>query len=210
VYKVGFIIGNGESRQDFDLERLRGKGTIMGCNALYRDFIPDVLMAVDQRMIVEIARSEYAKNNYFVIPSNRIGRTKSTYKVYGAVMKEFNTCGGAVMHLAGMMKLDLVYLLGIDCYGGNVYYGTEGYQRNLKDDRYNTFVRYFEKAFVRYPNTKYINLTKDGQDGITRRFKHKPLNYDTLDLDEFINNLDRFPHQEPIYYHDEYRKTKTT
>ena len=42
-----FCIGNGESRQGFDLEKLRQHGTIYGCNAIYRDFMPDVLTAVD-------------------------------------------------------------------------------------------------------------------------------------------------------------------
>ena len=42
-----FIIGNGESRKGFDLANLRQHGTIYGCNAIYRDFMPDVLTAVD-------------------------------------------------------------------------------------------------------------------------------------------------------------------
>ena len=42
-----FCIGNGESRKDFDLETLRPHGKIYGCNALYRDFTPDVIIAVD-------------------------------------------------------------------------------------------------------------------------------------------------------------------
>ena len=53
-----FIIGNGKSRIGFDLNQLRGKGTIYGCNALYRDFMPDVLIATDDRMREEIELSE--------------------------------------------------------------------------------------------------------------------------------------------------------
>ena len=34
-------------RQGFDLEKLRQHGTIYGCNAIYRDFMPDVLTVVD-------------------------------------------------------------------------------------------------------------------------------------------------------------------
>ena len=44
--KKVFCIGNGNSRKDFNLESLRGKGKIYGCNALYRDFKPDVLISV--------------------------------------------------------------------------------------------------------------------------------------------------------------------
>ena len=50
-----FIIGNGESRKDFDLTQLRKHGKIYACNAYYRDNpLPDVLVAVDSTMTHEI------------------------------------------------------------------------------------------------------------------------------------------------------------
>jgi len=50
-----FIIGNGESRKDFDLTKLREHGKIYACNAYYRDNpLPDVLVAVDSTMTHEI------------------------------------------------------------------------------------------------------------------------------------------------------------
>ena len=58
-----FLIGNGESRIDFDLTQLRKYGKIYGCNALYRDFTPDVLVAVDQGISHEIYQSGYSKEN---------------------------------------------------------------------------------------------------------------------------------------------------
>ena len=56
-----FCIGNGESRKDFDLEKLRPHGKIYGCNALYRDFKPDVLISVDNGIMHEIYQSGFAK-----------------------------------------------------------------------------------------------------------------------------------------------------
>ena len=49
--KQVFIIGNGESRIGFDLEKLRDYGKIYGCNMLYEEFTPDVLVAVDERIM---------------------------------------------------------------------------------------------------------------------------------------------------------------
>ena len=60
-----FCIGNGESRKGFDLETLRPHGKIYGCNALYRDFTPDVLTAVDQGICHEIYHSGYKGKVYF-------------------------------------------------------------------------------------------------------------------------------------------------
>ena len=56
-----FCIGNGESRKGFNLETLRKHGTIYGCNALYRDFMPDVLTAVDQGIMHEIYHAGVAQ-----------------------------------------------------------------------------------------------------------------------------------------------------
>jgi len=58
-----FCIGNGESRKGFNLEILRPHGKIYGCNALYIDFTPDVLTAVDQGICHEIYHSGYAEKN---------------------------------------------------------------------------------------------------------------------------------------------------
>jgi hypothetical protein len=58
-----FLLGNGESRLGFDLNTLRPHGKVYGCNAIYRDFIPDVLIAVDHGIMHEIYHSGYAYNN---------------------------------------------------------------------------------------------------------------------------------------------------
>ena len=57
--KTVFCIGNGQSRSSIDLIKLRPHGKIYGCNALYRDFKPDVLTAVDGPMMHEIYQSGY-------------------------------------------------------------------------------------------------------------------------------------------------------
>ena len=51
---VAFVIGNGESRKDIDLYPLKNYGKLYACNAVYRHFQPDYLVAVDVKMILEI------------------------------------------------------------------------------------------------------------------------------------------------------------
>ena len=58
-----FIIGNGESRRNFDLNDIKGVAPIYGCNALYRDFSPDWLVAVDEGVIDEINSSTFPKES---------------------------------------------------------------------------------------------------------------------------------------------------
>lgn len=58
-----FVLGNGESRLQLDLKALGRCGGVYGCNALYRDYTPDALIAVDGGMMHEIASSGYIYNN---------------------------------------------------------------------------------------------------------------------------------------------------
>lgn len=65
---VAYIIGNGKSRSYFNLEKLRGSGTIYGCNALYRVFKPDFLVAIDDGIISEIECSEFPSKQVIIPP----------------------------------------------------------------------------------------------------------------------------------------------
>lgn len=85
--KKVFCIGNGESRKDFDLNLLKGHGSIYGCNAIYRDYpeLIDVLTAVDNGIIHEIYHSGYAvkKECYFR------NWTKIPAEMYDSVVEGF-------------------------------------------------------------------------------------------------------------------------
>ena len=52
-----FILGNGQSRLGVNLEKLKEYGKVYGCNSIYRDFEPDVLVGVDQGIMHEMYHS---------------------------------------------------------------------------------------------------------------------------------------------------------
>ena len=58
-----FVLGNGESRDGYNLEQFRAWGKIYGCNALYRDFKPDGLISTDWAMMHEVYSSGYCFDN---------------------------------------------------------------------------------------------------------------------------------------------------
>lgn len=66
--KIAYVIGNGKTRGEFDLESLRGKGTTYGCNALYREFEPDWLVAIDNGIIQEIKESHFPQERFHIPP----------------------------------------------------------------------------------------------------------------------------------------------
>ena len=53
-----YCIGNGPSRKGFDLNKLKATGQTYGCNALYRDFLPDFIFSVDTKMAMQMVEDE--------------------------------------------------------------------------------------------------------------------------------------------------------
>ena len=72
------VLGNGKSRLNFDLDELSEHAITFGCNALYRDFAPDILLTVDIPITLEILSTEYTKRNKL-----EFLKIKRIYKYYG-------------------------------------------------------------------------------------------------------------------------------
>jgi len=58
-----FVLGNGPSRKNIDPNSL--PGLVIGCNACYRDFKPDVICAIDAGVMSEIIDSGFDGDCYF-------------------------------------------------------------------------------------------------------------------------------------------------
>jgi len=61
--EVAFVLGNGESRKGIDINDLKEKGTVFACNGVFRTHQPHFLIAVDPKMILEIAETDYMLHN---------------------------------------------------------------------------------------------------------------------------------------------------
>ena len=62
--KFAFCIGNGESRQGFDIDSLKPYGTVYGANAIFRDTEVDHLVCCDRRMAMETVSAKYEGTVY--------------------------------------------------------------------------------------------------------------------------------------------------
>jgi len=131
---VAFVLGNGQSRLSIDPELLRAHGKIYGCNALYRNFIPDCLIATDRPIAERIQQSGYSKNHRFYTrrPISDLGAKVIPKKYFG------NSSGPVATALAALDGSKTIYLLGFDMGPtasgkfNNVYADTEFY-RSSKD-----------------------------------------------------------------------------
>ena len=76
VLKSAYVIGNGNSREKFNLDDLKDRGKVFGCNALYRDYVdkeyilPDYLVAIDVAIIKEIEDSDFPKDRFINPPEH--------------------------------------------------------------------------------------------------------------------------------------------
>jgi hypothetical protein len=126
-----FVLGNGVSRQLVDLNNLRHLGQIYGCNALYRDFVPDVLVSTDKPISTRIQDSGYPQNNRFYtrrpVPGN--GANPVPQKYYGY------SSGPIAASIAALDGAVIIYLVGFDMgpvnnHFNNVYADTEFYKKS--------------------------------------------------------------------------------
>jgi hypothetical protein len=127
---MAFVLGNGVSRQAVDLIKLKQHGSIYGCNALYREFVPDVLVSTDRPIAQRIQESGYSLRNRFYTrrPISGSGAQAVPKKYHG------NSSGPIACVLAAMDSNTKVYMLGFDMGPdqqqkfNNVYAGTEFYK----------------------------------------------------------------------------------
>ena len=126
-----FVCGNGISRQAVDLTQLRPLGKIYGCNAIYRDFVPDYLVATDKPISESIQKSGYSATHKFYTrkPIPKLGALPVPKKYHG------NSSGPIATALAALDGHEKVYMLGFDmgptinAKFNNLYAGTEFYKR---------------------------------------------------------------------------------
>ena len=138
-----FILGNGPSRSVLNLELLKRRGTVYGCNAIYRDFAPHFLCAVDKKMIYEIIKSKYMDENYCYF--KELSSTPAAIadhpnvKLVAERMSHPPNSGVLALWAAINAKQHEIYLLGFDLsnpnnkqFVENVYAGTENYSNTGK------------------------------------------------------------------------------
>jgi len=129
---IAFVLGNGVSRLTANLFLLKEHGTIYGCNALYREFKPDHLVAVDVKMINEIIDSDYHKHN--VVWTNKNKGVKTFEGIQVLTPHKGWSSGPTALWLSTIHEYKSVYILGFDYQGvagkvNNVYAGTQNYKK---------------------------------------------------------------------------------
>ena len=182
-----FLVGNGSSRESIHLEKLRPYGTIFGCNALYIDFTPDILAAIDNNMILDIVKSKYPENNIFLVPN---GRKTGSYPVLTFKSATLKTTGGFLMKVIGKeFKPKICYMLGMDGYPGNIYTNKHPIYHGKQVTKWTGVMKDYKNSLTSCRDTLYINVNIKDSWTIPSRSSGFTVgdqpNYSFLELDEF-------------------------
>lgn len=165
--KVAFIVGNGITRKEINLDSLVGKAPIYGCNALYRDFKSwDYLVAIDDGMIKELGSLDHDPKKKIVIPELDRRFESAEY----SPTRRRNNAGMIAMEEAISNGASILYCIGFDFIMGNksstdnVYKNSRNYgpetHANQNDNFYR--LRYLDWFARQHPNVKFVFVRPEG------------------------------------------------
>ena len=191
---TAFVVGNGTSRKPIELENLKKYGPIYACNAVYRDFKPDYLVAVDAKMVMEICKTGWQKHNKVYTNHNK--QFKDIHSLNILNPSKGWSSGPTALHLASEHDHDVIYILGFDYMGvdsgkryNNVYANTKNY---MKEDNsaiyYHNWLRQTEDIFRKYPRIRYCRIIRP--DNLQTTKLNSFVNYTTMLVDDFHLKLE--------------------
>jgi hypothetical protein len=158
---MAFVLGNGVGRQGIDLDRLRQHGPIYGCNALYREFTPDVLVATDSPIATAIQQTGYAKNHRFYTrrPLENFGAISVPKPYFGY------SSGPIATAISAQDGHDKIFLLGFDMgplaqnQFNNIYAGTEFYKSPTAMPTYTgNWIRQLTRIAEDFPRCTFVRI----------------------------------------------------
>ena len=168
--EVAFVLGNGESRKGIDIDDLKEKGTVFACNGVYRTHQPHFLIAVDPKMILEIAETDYMLQNK--VWSNFNAQYNKNPKILDHVQWFKPSLGWSSGPTALRMACDHgfkeIYILGFDYQGlsegdkknrfkvNNLFKDTRNYKKgNEQATFFGNWMNQTKKCLQDYPDVKF-------------------------------------------------------
>jgi len=197
---IAFVLGNGESRRGIEINDLKEKGTVFACNAVYRTHRPDFLIAVDPKMIFEIAETDYPVHNKVWSNFN------AQYNKHPKILNHINwfkpslgwSSGPTALRMACEHGYKEIYILGFDYQGlnqgkrftlNNIFGDTRNYKkRNDEATFYGNWMNQTKRCLQDFKDVQFHRVIPKGW------FKPKDIewagNIDHPTTEEFLSKFD--------------------
>ena len=159
-----FVLGNGISRQQIDLNLLKTLGRVYGCNAIYREFEPDVLISTDLPISERIQHEGYGRTHthYTRKPLPDSGSMRMSQQYFGY------SSGPAAVGQAALDGARAIYLIGFDMGPNrtgrfnNCYADTEFYKKSSANPTFTgNWVNQLKTITRDFPKTSFFRITGD-------------------------------------------------
>jgi len=192
--EIAFILGNGITRLQVDCKSLLDLGIVYGCNRIYQEFAPSVLVSTDKGISEEIQSSGYSSRNIHYT------RQQSKLAESGChiIPNSYHgmSSGPAALGIASETPANYFYLIGMDLKGtnnkiNNIYAGTQ-YYRDKNDDPtfFGNWVDQINSIMQSFKNKRYVHVNP--LDNFVPDLWRKNDNYEVMNISDFsqlINNM---------------------
>jgi hypothetical protein len=174
---IAFVLGNGESRREIEINDLTERGTVFACNGVYRTHRPHWLVAVDPKMLLEIAETDYVVHNK--VYSNYNVQYEKHKKLLDHVTWSKPSLGWSsgptALRLACEQKYKEIYILGFDYQGhvegekknryrfNNVFKDSRNYKKSQDEATfYGNWMNQTKNILKDFPDTKFHRVIPKG------------------------------------------------
>ena len=181
---AAFVLGNGLSRQAVDIDKLMLRGSVYGCNGLYRTHAVTALIATDRPISQAIQESGYAKKNRFYTrrPMANLGALPVPKEYFGF------SSGPIATAIAAKEHENPIYLIGFDMGPdttgkfNNVYASTEFYKALGAPPTYTgNWAKQLSKVMSDCSQQRFIRVIGPTTAGIPELENIKNLTFMTMD-----------------------------
>ena len=161
---AAFVLGNGISRQAIDLTVLKTLGTTYGCNAIYREYEPDVLISTDAPISERIQHEGYGQTHvhYTRKPLPDSGSRRIAQKYFGF------SSGPVAVAQAALDGAVAIYMIGFDLGPtrngrfNNIYADTEFYKKSSANPTFTgNWVNQIKTIARDFSKTSFFRITGD-------------------------------------------------
>ena len=189
---IAFVIGNGISRQHVSLPHLKVRGRVYACNAVYRTFTPDVLVATDKSISLVIQESGYPLTNIFYTrrPVPKLGARSLPEQYHGY------SSGPNALGLAAGDQHHRIYIVGFDMgptqdqQFNNIYADTEFYKKTGSPPTFTgNWVKQVCRIVSDFPHAEFVRISGPTTAQVPELESHRNLRHmDLADFLDCINN----------------------
>ncbi len=193
MIEFAFILGNGVTRLEVDCESLLDYGAVYGCNRIYQEFAPTVLVSTDTSMAEEIQKSGYsARYIHYTRSNNKI--KDSGAHILPKDIHGFSS-GTAALGLAAQSEANYLFMIGMDLKGvnnkiNNIYAGTNNYKAiNTEAMYFGNWIDQTNYLIQKFKTKRFMHVNP--LDNFTADEFKKNSNFETINIGEFKRMINK-------------------